>query len=80
MRPWIGILYLIVGAYLLIRHRTEANRTIEWASQASFFGGMPRQLGRFSTALIRAGTMVAGAGALILGLVSLTGVSSCLAK
>lgn len=76
---WLGILYMIVGAYLLIRHRTEADRTIEWASQAHFFGGMPRPLGRFSAALIRICTLVAGAGAFVLGLLSVIGASSCLA-
>ena len=77
---WMGILYMIVGAYLLIRHRTEADRTIKWASQASFFGGPPRQLGQFSTAVIRAGTILAGVAAFILGVVSVIGPSSCLAR
>jgi hypothetical protein len=74
---WIGILYTIIGAYLLLRHRTEADRAIEWATQANWrvlFGGRPRQLRPFSVRLIRVLTILAGAAGLTLGL-SLIGSS-----
>jgi hypothetical protein len=80
---WTGILYTIVGAYLLIRHRSEADRAIEWASQANWrvlFGGEPRPLRPFSVVLIRALTILAGGAGLTLGLLSLIGSSSCFTK
>jgi hypothetical protein len=71
---WTGILYTIVGAYLLIRRQSEADRAIEWATQANWrvlFGGTPQWLPPSSVRLIRGLTILAGAIGLALGLINL---------
>jgi uncharacterized membrane protein YfcA len=75
MTLWLGLFYVVVGIYLLLRHNAEAEAAIKWLEQASLrvmLGGTPRPVSPSQARSIKFLTLVAGVASLILGLASIT--------
>ena len=75
---WLpGIFSTVIGLYLLVRNRSEAHGSAEWARLNNWrvlFGGQPEPASPRLELLIRILTIAAGTMAFVSGLLSLAGV------